>query len=184
MRKLRINNMRLYLQGLKLWIGFLTGRIPCHAFRILMYKKLFGIRIGTQSNVHWRLVFFAPQGIEIGDNSIVGNDCFLDGRLKLIIGNNVNIGGHVQIFTVGHDPQSDSFGTKGGTVRIGDRAYIASRATILPNVEIGEGAVVGAGAVVSKNVEPYTIVAGVPAVVIGQRTRDLEYELDFHMPFQ
>ncbi|KIC69480.1 acetyltransferase [Pseudarthrobacter phenanthrenivorans] len=130
------------------------------------------------------MVFFAPRGIALGNNSIVGNDCFLDGRLGLSIGDNVNIGGHVQIFTVGHDPQSDSFGTKGGPVRVDDRAYVASRATVLPNVRIGEGAVVAAGAVVTKDVQPYTIVAGVPAVPVGKRTRDLSYELDFHMPFQ
>ncbi|MCY1673810.1 acyltransferase [Pseudarthrobacter sp. SL88] len=176
--------MRLYLQGLKLWIGFMVGRIPIHAFRISVYRRFLGIQIGPASAVHWRLAFFAPRGIRIGRNSIVGNDCFLDGRLGLEIGNNVNIGGHVQIFTVGHDPSSPTFGTKGGAVRIGDRAYIASRATVLPNVDIGEGAVVAAGAVVSKDVAPYTIVGGIPAAVIGQRNRDLSYELNFHMPFQ
>lgn len=180
----KVFSVRLHLQGLKLWIGFLVGRVPWHSYRVLMYKKLFGMAIGEKTAVHWRLVFFAPRGITIGNNSIIGNDCFLDGRLNLLIGSNVNIGGHVHIFTVGHDPQSASFGTKGGAVKIGDRAYVASRSTILPNVSIGEGAVVAAGAVVSKDVEPYTIVAGVPAVVIGRRTRELEYELDFHMPFQ
>lgn len=176
--------MRLYLQGLKLWIGFLVGRVPIHLFRIEVYRRFLGMQIGPKSSVHWRLAFFAPKGIKIGRNSIVGNDCFLDGRLGLEIGNNVNIGGHVQIFTVGHDPNSPTFGTKGGSVRVADRAYIASRATILPNVKIGEGAVVAAGAVVAKDVPPYTIVGGVPATVIGQRPRDLRYELNFHMPFQ
>lgn len=180
----RVLDVQLYLQGLKLWLGFLVGRCPLHSYRILMYKKFFGMKIGAHATVHWRLVFFAPRGVEIGKRSIIGNDCFLDGRLGLQVGDNVNIGGHVQIFTVGHDPQSALFEAKGGPVEIGDRAYIASRATILPNVKIGEGAVVAAGAVVSKNVDPYTIVAGVPAVVIGRRTRELEYELDFHMPFQ
>lgn len=176
--------MRLYLQGLKLWIGFLVGRVPIHSFRVEMYRRFLGMHIGPATAIHWRLAFFAPKGIKVGHNSIVGNDCFLDGRLGLEIGNNVNIGGHVQIFTVGHDPNSPTFGTKGGPVRIADRAYIASRATILPNVDIGEGAVVAAGAVVSKDVAPYTIVGGVPAAVIGQRSRDLRYELNFHMPFQ
>ncbi|MFE5835283.1 acyltransferase [Arthrobacter sp. NPDC056493] len=176
--------MRLYLQGLKLWIGFVVGRIPWHAFRLFVYRRFLGMKIGPKTTVHWRLAFFAPQGITIANNSIVGNDCFLDGRLGLDIGGNVNIGGHVQIFTVGHDPQSKSFAAKGGRVTIGPRAYVASRATVLPSVTIGEGAVVAAGAVVSKDVAPYTIVGGVPAQVIGQRTQDLDYDLDFHMPFQ
>ena len=77
----------------------------------------------------------------------------------------------------------------GGDVVIGDRVWIGYRAIILPGVSIGEGAVVGAGAVVTKNVEPYAIVAGNPARKIGERKvvgcessgerRKFEYELEY-----
>ncbi len=60
-------------------------------------------------------------------------------------------------------------------VVIGDHVWIGARALICPGVTIGEGAVVGAGAVVTRDVAPYAIVAGNPARVIGQRTRDLHY---------
>ena len=50
-------------------------------------------------------------------------------------------------------------------------------ALILHSVEIGEGAVVAAGAVVTKSIEPYTIVAGVPAKKIGERNKNLKYEM-------
>ncbi|MGO4784646.1 acyltransferase [Cryobacterium sp. W22_MBD10_FK3] len=104
--------------------------------------------------------------------------------MGIAIGNNVNIGGYVQIFTLEHDPQAEDFGVQGGPVSIGDMAYIATRAIILPGVTIGEGAVVAAGAVVTKDVPPYTIVGGVPARFIGDRTKKLEYVLDYHLPFQ
>jgi maltose O-acetyltransferase len=122
--------------------------------------------------------------LSIGRNSIIGNDAFLDAREGIEIGNNVNMGGHVQVFTLEHDPQARDFGIKGGPVIIRDYAYIATRTIILPGVTIGEGAVVAAGAVVTRDVEPYSIVAGVPARKIGERTRDLEYKLDYHLPFQ
>jgi acetyltransferase-like isoleucine patch superfamily enzyme len=68
---------------------------------------------------------------------------------------------------------------KGGDVMIGSRAWIGYRAIILPGVTIGEGAVVAAGAVVSRDVPPYTVVAGNPARAIGDRPRDLTYRLEF-----
>lgn len=176
--------MKRYFRGLQLFIGFLVGRIPSHAVRNLAYRKLLGMRIGKRTAFHWRAAFYKPEKIVIGDNSIIGNDAFLDGRSGLYIGNNVNIGGHVQIFTMEHDVHSSSFAATGAPVTIGDRAYVASRSTILPGVTVGEGAVVAAGAVVTKDVSPYSIVGGVPAKKIGERSRDLSYTLDFRMPFQ
>ena len=173
-----------YLRGLELFGAFIVGRLPVQRIRLLVYRKVLRIRIGQGTAFHWRATFFAPEGIEIGSHSVIGNDCFLDGRSGLRIGSNVNIGGHVQVFTLEHDPHAPDFGTKGGPVIIGDYAYVATRAILLPDVEIGEGAVVASGAVVTKSVPPYTIVGGVPARVIGERSSHLNYELGYHMPFQ
>jgi len=60
--------------------------------------------------------------------------------------------------------------------------WIGYQAIILPGVEIGEGSVVAAGAVVTKSVEPFTIVAGVPARKVGDRNRALRYQLKYQ-PF-
>jgi maltose O-acetyltransferase len=49
----------------------------------------------------------------------------------------------------------------------------------MPGVTIGEGVVVAAGAVVTSDVAPYAVVAGVPARMVGERTRDLRYKLDY-----
>jgi acetyltransferase-like isoleucine patch superfamily enzyme len=56
-----------------------------------------------------------------------------------------------------------------GDVTIGNDVWIGMNVIILSGVNIGDGAVVGAGAVVSKNVEPYSIVAGIPAKEIKKR---------------
>jgi maltose O-acetyltransferase len=56
-------------------------------------------------------------------------------------------------------------------VTIADHVWIGSRAMILPGITVGEGAVVAAGAVVTRNVEPYTVVAGVPACPISTRSQ-------------
>jgi len=62
----------------------------------------------------------------------------------------------------------DAYAGKGDTT-IGDGAWIGMRAMIMPGVTIGEGAIVASGAIVTKDVAPYTIVAGNPAVPIKTR---------------
>ena len=105
----------------------------------------------------------------MGQNSIIGNNAFLDGRTGLFIGKNVNIAGEVRIYTMEHDVTSPTFAAMGAQVHIKDWVYIGTRVTILPGVTIGEGAVVASGAVVTKDVKAWTLVGGVPAKFIKTR---------------
>ena len=54
--------------------------MPSHTIRLLMYRTLFGIKIGRNSTIHWLARFNNPAGVAIGHNSVIGNDAFLDGR--------------------------------------------------------------------------------------------------------
>lgn len=60
-------------------------------------------------------------------------------------------------------------------VTIGDRAWLGSNCIVLPGVTIGKGAVCCAGCVVTKDVEPYTVVAGIPARKVNERPKNLRY---------
>lgn len=127
--------------------------------------------------------FLNGRRVRFGDRNIINFGCLLDGRrYDIRFGDNVSIGPEATILTLGHDPQSAEFTDRGGDVVIGDRVWIGYRAVILPGVTVGDGAVVGAGSVVTKNVLPYTIVAGNPARKIGERARDLRYQLN-HAPW-
>lgn len=64
---------------------------------------------------------------------------------------------------------SEDFCAKGGSIEIGDYAFIGVNVTVLHSVKIGKGAVVCAGAVVTKDVPDFAVVAGIPAKVIGTR---------------
>lgn len=144
------------------------GCIPSHGIRKFFYR-LAGVKIGSGSAIHMHPTFYKPVNISIGSDSIVGERTVLDGRDKLHIGNHVDIASEVMIYNAEHDVQSEDFHAIGAPVIIEDYVFIGPRAIILPGVTVGKGAVVGAGAVVTKNVEPFTIVGGVPAKVIGER---------------
>ncbi|WP_280140977.1 acyltransferase [Methylobacterium phyllostachyos] len=144
-------------------------------------RTVCGITIGHKSSIAQRC-FITGSKIVIGSNSVINRYVYLDGRVQLYIGNNVNVSHYTLIHTLTHDPQNRDFICLEKPVAIMDHAWIGARAIILPGVTIGEGAVVGAGAVVSRDVAPYTIVAGNPAVVVGKRSRDIAYRSSY-FPF-
>lgn len=122
---------------------------------------------------------YYPWNISIGNHSVVNPSCILDGRAGLAIGDNVSISEQSIILSLEHDPQSPDFANRGAMTVIEDYVWLGMRAMIMPGNSIGKGAVVAAGAVVTKNVEPYYIVGGVPARPIGKRSQDLKYMLNY-----
>lgn len=146
------------------WVGYL----PSHTCRKFFYK-LAGIKMGKKSTIHMWANFFNPKNIQIGEGTIIGDRCFLDGRDKLKIGSHTDIASQVLIYNSEHDINSEDFHAITAPVEIGNFVFIGPRAIILPGVKIGDGAVIAAGAVVTKDVPPFTIVGGVPAVKIGER---------------
>jgi acetyltransferase-like isoleucine patch superfamily enzyme len=120
--------------------------------------------------------FITGNQIEIGDNSVVNRATYLDGRVKLVIGNNVNISHQSLIQTLTHDPQNPYFACKQGPVVIGDHVWIGARAIILPGVTLGTGSVIGAGSVVTRDIPEFSIAVGSPARVVKARNPDVRYK--------
>jgi maltose O-acetyltransferase len=170
-------NVRRVLRDLSLFFATLTGYIPSHVIRQVLYRNVFKINIPSDSIIYWRCRFYNPAGVNIGHNSIIGNDSFLDGRNGIYISDNVNVAGEARLFTEQHDINSSNFASTGSPIYIEDHVYIGSRVTILPGVKVGKGAVVASGAVVTKDVMPWTLVGGVPAKYIKNRQK-VEYKLD------
>ena len=157
----------------------ILGQVPSRRLRngfLRFYLREFG----EGSSVQMGCRFLNGQKVSLGDRNIVNFGCTFDGRhYPIKIGNDVSIGPEATLLTLGHDPQSPTFADKGGEIVIGNFVWIAYRTIILPGVTIGEGAVVAAGAVVTRDVAPYTIVAGNPAREIKKRTEDIMYSLNF-----
>lgn len=179
-----INRIYNYWLDAELFFLSLIGWIPFHSIRLFFYR-LVGVHIGSASRIHVGCHFFEPRGITIGKGTIIGDNAFLDGRAKLTIGDHVDIASQVLIYNSQHDIDSEDFHAVVEPVTIEDYTFIGPRAIILPGVIIGRGAVIGAGAVVTKDVEPFAIVAGVPAKPIGERkNKDPQYQLGRARLFQ
>ena len=175
------NNRVLFLH--KVIVPWLM-KWPSRRVRMYCVKRYFG-KVGNDVSVMRYVDFVGPNNIQLGDNVVINPYCYLDGRGgKLIIGNNVDIARWTVIWTLEHDPNDDMHTTKGGDTIIEDNCWIASRATIMPGVRLGMGTVVACGAVVTKDTPPMSIVGGVPAKIIGRRTNNFLYRLNYRPIFE
>ncbi len=179
-----INRVKNYFLDFELMVLRWVGHIPFHSIRNFFYVMT-GVDIGKGSKIHMGAKFYNPKGINIGEDTIIGDHIFLDGRAKLKIGNHTDIASEVMIYNSEHDLDSETFKPREEPVEVGDYVFIGPRVIILPGVKIGKGAVVAAGAVVTKDVPDFAIVGGVPAKVIGERkNKDLHYKLGRARLFQ
>jgi acetyltransferase-like isoleucine patch superfamily enzyme len=175
--KIHAGNFLLYFSN------YFLAYIPIHSLRKCFYINFLGADIGVGSNIFMGAWFDSRNNFKMGKNSIINQKCRLDNRGGLTIGNNVSISAEVCILTADHDLQSPLFLGRCCPVIIEDYVFIGTRAMVLPGVTLGKGCAVAAGAVVTKDVEPFTIVGGVPARYIGNRTESLDYRCYYKRSF-
>jgi acetyltransferase-like isoleucine patch superfamily enzyme len=187
--------MRIYINYsiIKSWIrGHEFAEIDPTA-RIYWNTKILNARrdkrmitIGKRSMVRGELFVFAHGGkIKIGDDCYIGENSRVWSGCSVILGNHVLVAHNVSImdnlthpisktarrlqiqtlYRSGHPTEID---LDDRPVVINDDAWIGANAIVLRGVTIGEGAIVAAAAVVTKDVPPYTIVAGNPARIIRE----------------
>ena len=135
-----------------------------------------------EGTIVWQFAIILPKAI-IGKNCNINCHTFIEN--DVVIGDRVTIKSGVYIWdglrieddvfigpnaTFVNDkyPRSKKYADKFQETKIGKSASIGANATILGGISIGEFAMIGAGSVVTKNIEPYTLVYGNPARIIGK----------------
>ena len=136
-----------------------------------MCAKLILHKCGKNVNIEKGAVF--SSSVELGDNSGLGLNAFLQG--KVIIGRDVMMGPNVSIYTRNHAsarldiPMNQQGMTPMRPVVIGDDVWIGAGVIILPGAKIGKGCILGAGCVVRGEFPDYAVLVGNPAKVIKFR---------------
>jgi acetyltransferase-like isoleucine patch superfamily enzyme len=155
--------------------NLIVANLPSARLRHIFYRNVMQIEMGSNVHIFSGLWLDCRRHLQIGENTVINQRCRLDSRGGLKIGANVSISPEVHVLTADHDIQAPDCAGRVLPVEIGDLVFVGSRALILPGVKIGRGAVIAAGAVVTRDVEEFSIVAGVPARPIGKRIRELNY---------
>ncbi len=171
---------RFARDGWQRYMLYHISMLPSCHLRKWVYKSL-GATLGNNVIFHFKTEIREPIFLKVGSGSIIGDNALLDARCGLTIGENVNLSSNVSIYTQQHDHRDPYFrciDDKKKSVEICNRVWIGSNVVILPGVTIGEGAVCCAGCVVTKDVEPFAVVAGIPAKKVNDRPRELYYRFN------
>ena len=160
-----------YVGLLVRWLPGFEGIAIRSAFYRLLFAKLDGFAFIYQG-AYLDHTYNITAGRSLGINT----GAFISARAPLTFGNGVLVGPNVVIVTSNHrydmlDRPISEQGHDLAPITIGDDCWIGANAVILAGVNVAQGTIVSAGAVVTRDTEPYTIVAGVPAERIGERPR-------------
>lgn len=139
-----------------------------HAWR-RMLLRLFGARIGAGVHPYPSARVWAPWNLTMEPGSCLAPqvDCYC--VAPVMIGQGAVVSQYSYLCTASHDHTHPAFPLIAAPISIGAKTWVAADAFIGPGVIVGAGAVVGARATVVKHVAPWTIVAGNPARVVGER---------------
>jgi acetyltransferase-like isoleucine patch superfamily enzyme len=153
----------------KMWRGFYVAKTA-----ILEDRSL--IRIKRRAEIQdYVIIRTFTSEVRIGEYTQINPYTVIYGGSGVFIGDNVMIAPHCVIAAGNHDytqldkPMRQAGNLSSGPIVIGDGVWIGANCTITDGVSIGHDALVGANSVVTKDIEPYDIVAGVPARVLGNR---------------
>jgi acetyltransferase-like isoleucine patch superfamily enzyme len=168
--KLIYYSVYYFIYGLAKYIPTPLGE-PIRFIVLKIFLKHLGntsLRIRDGVSIH------VPEKVSIGGHTTLNEFVVIDGSGQVDIGNWVRIAHGASILSSDHEFKNRKMPIAKQELRLGrivieDDVWIGAGAKILRGIKIGKGSIVGAGAVVTKDVLPYTIVAGVPAKVIKKR---------------
>ncbi len=135
------------------------------------FVRLAGIEVGAGTVIGGAMTVVGPPGgrLTIGRNCWINSGTHVDVSADVTIGDGVAVAQDVMLLTSSHvigPPARRAGPSLTAPVVIGDGAWLGARVVVLPGVTVGPGAIVAAGAVVAGDVDPNTIVGGVPARAI------------------
>jgi putative colanic acid biosynthesis acetyltransferase WcaF len=155
-----------------LWLALdfalVRSQIPGSAHRRFILRA-FGARIGARVVIKPGVHIKFPWRLEIGDDSWLGEDVWIDNLALVQIGANCCVSQGVYISTGNHNWSEPNFDLILKNVRVEDSAWLAARSVVGPGVIVGQGAVLCLGSVATSDLVPWMIYKGVPAGPTKQR---------------
>jgi putative colanic acid biosynthesis acetyltransferase WcaF len=141
-----------------------------HGWRRFLLR-LFGARMGRGTYAYPSVQVWAPWNLEMREGSCLSHfvDCYC--VEKVVIGRHATVSQYSFLCTASHDYDRRALPIVAAPIVVEEYAWITAGAFVAPGVTIGRGAVVAARSTVTRDVAPWTVVAGSPAKPVGERDR-------------
>lgn len=162
-----------------IFYNYFVSYIPIWNLRKAFYL-IGGMKIGKGSRIYMKCSVRSPWKIEIGDNTVINENCYLDGRGGISIGNSTSISLYTVILSASHDSKADDFKYIKEKVVIKNNVWTGVRSTILQGTILENGCILAANSSLKGETESGYIYSGVPAV--KKKKRDLKgcYEISHY----
>jgi putative colanic acid biosynthesis acetyltransferase WcaF len=143
---------------------------PLHAWRTLLLR-LFGATLGPNCHFYPGSKVYAPWNLFCADGVAAGDGVEIYNPAPMRFGSHAIVSQGAYLCGATHDFDDAAFPLLAYEMEVGAYAWVCARACVAPGVKVGEGAVLGLASVATKNLEPWTVYGGSPAVRIKDRQR-------------
>ncbi len=141
---------------------------PFHGWRVFLLR-CFGAKLGNKCCIYGRARIWAPWNLTCEDLATIGDEAIIYNPEHVTLGSHAIVSQQAYLCGATHDYEDPAFPLIAFPISVGPYAWICARATVQPGVSVGEGAVLALGSVATRNLEPWTVYAGVPARRVKSR---------------
>lgn len=143
---------------------------PLHGWRSLLLR-LHGAKMGPNCHFYPASKVWAPWNLICADQVTAADGAEIYNPAPITLDSHAILSQSAYLCGATHDYDDPEFPLVAFTIDIGPYAWVCARASVAPGVNVGEGAVLGLGSVATRDLKPWTVYAGVPAVEVKQRRR-------------
>ncbi|MES2099781.1 MAG: putative colanic acid biosynthesis acetyltransferase [Pseudomonadota bacterium] len=142
---------------------------PCHAWRAIVLRG-FGATLGAHCHIYPAARIWAPWNLVCEDAVGIADGAVIYNPLPIRLGSHSVVSQDAYLCGATHDIDDAAFPMHSAPITIGRYAWICARAVVCAGINVGDGAVLGLAGVATRDLEPWTVYAGVPARALRKRS--------------
>jgi putative colanic acid biosynthesis acetyltransferase WcaF len=159
-----------------------TSPRPFHAWRAFLLRS-FGATLGPNCHFYPKSRIWAPWNLTCADQVTAADGAEIYNPAPIRLGSHAILSQDAYLCGATHDFDDPRFPLLAYTMEVGSQAWICARASVAPGIQVAEGAVLGLGSVATRDLESWTVYAGVPAIKIKDRQHSVETSISFEKGF-